>query len=75
MGRYCDVALIKSRKPPLVVRLRGVLTPDTVVPQSWVRTASSPALDHGQVLQAMKPGIARLHHGGASCPAGLLSRR
>jgi hypothetical protein len=32
-------------------------------------------LDHGQVLQAMEPGIARLHHGGASCPAGLLSRR
>ena len=49
--------------------------PDRVVPQSWVRTASSPALDHGLVLQAVEPGIARLHHGGASCPAGLLSRR
>ena len=24
----------------LVVRLRGVLTPDRVLPQSWVRTAS-----------------------------------
>jgi hypothetical protein len=32
-------------------------------------------LDHGQVRQAMKPGIARLQHGGMSCPAGLLSRR